>query len=153
MALDERRCRRRQAARELDPPAPTNDDEAVTEDDREEEPDDREEEPDDRNEEPDDREEEAWYLASLEHERHMFAWCLMRIGGRTPEAAAAEAAAFYVYEPASKEYRALVFHDLAWDWAMLTIHGDGYWQRDRALETPTAEYEAEASAFCAGRER
>ena len=125
----------------------------MTEDDREDEADDRDEEADERDEEADEREEEAWYLAILEHERHMFAWCLTRIGGRSPEAAAAEAAAFYEYEPASEEYRALVFHDLAWHWAMLTIHGDGYWWRDRALETPTAEYEAEASAFGAGRER
>lgn len=92
-------------------------------------------------------EDEASYLDGLEHERHMYAWCSMRHGGRSPEAAAREAAAFYAYEPASNETHDLVFHDPAWDWAMLHLHGNCYWLSERTLETPTAEYWAESEAY------
>lgn len=97
-------------------------------------------------------EDEADYLESLEHERHMYAWCLTRYSGLSPEAAAREAMSFYEYQPASYEYRGLVFHDVAWHWAMLRIRGDCYWLSDRGLETPSVEYQAESEAYCARRQ-
>ncbi len=69
-------------------------------------------------------EDETEYLGYLEHARHMFAWCLTRYSGLSPDVAAREATSFYDYQPASDPCRGLVFHDQAWHWAMLRIRGD-----------------------------
>ncbi len=90
---------------------------------------------------------EPGYARALAHERHMFAWILRTYGGLAAPEAEAEALRAYPYEPASDPCRGFVFHDEAWHWAMLTIHGAMYWHRDRALETPTADYRAEAERF------
>jgi hypothetical protein len=85
----------------------------------------------------------------LEHERHLFAWCLSSLGGKSPSEAQAAAEAFYAYEPATEPYRGLVFHDEAWHWAMLQIVGPQYWFTQPELEKPSAAYRHEAEAFAA----
>jgi hypothetical protein len=87
---------------------------------------------------------ELAYVASLEHERHMYAWCHVRYGGVAPDIAAALASNFYIYEPPDNDNRRLVFHDQAWHWAMLGILGDGYWRGHPERETASDEYRAEA---------
>lgn len=89
------------------------------------------------------------YLAYLEHERHLFAWCLVEHGGRTQEAAAREALEAYPYEPPEYAYRGFVFHDLAWHWAMLTIFRDDYWRTHPELAHATEAYHAESRRFSA----
>jgi hypothetical protein len=90
---------------------------------------------------------EAEYGRYLAHERHMFAWCLERLGGAAW--AEAEAAALHMYpsEPPDEVCRGFVFHDAAWHWAMLRIHGDRYWSKDRGLEVPTDDYRLESERF------
>lgn len=88
--------------------------------------------------------EEGAYVASLDHERHMYAWCLARYGGFAPDVAVALAGKAYPHQPPDDAYRDLVFHDAAWHWAMLHILGEGYWRGHPERETPSAEYRAEA---------
>ncbi|MBB4897504.1 hypothetical protein [Streptomyces griseomycini] len=85
---------------------------------------------------------EAEYLEYLESERRAFAWVMRRYGGLTPAKAWEEALECYPYEPAGHPCRGLVFHDEAWHWAMLTIHGDWYVVEHPELVGPPAEYEA-----------
>jgi hypothetical protein len=93
---------------------------------------------------------EEEYLASLEHERHMFAWCLVQHGSFTPEAAAQKALDFYQYEPPEEEHRGLVFHDEAWHWAMLGI-SPRYWRTHPELAHASDAYRAESRRFNAAR--
>ncbi len=67
---------------------------------------------------------EEGYVAYLEHERHMYAWCLIAYGHSAPSDAYEMALSFYQYEPANAPYRGLVFHNEAWHWAMLRIFGE-----------------------------
>ena len=83
---------------------------------------------------------EEEYLEYLNAERRSFAWCLEKYGDRSPEAAKSEAEDFYAYEASDAPFRGLVFHDLAWHWAMLRIYGDGYWRKHPDLEHPSEEY-------------
>ncbi|GGP90888.1 hypothetical protein GCM10010266_11920 [Streptomyces griseomycini] len=85
---------------------------------------------------------EAEYLEYLESEQRAFAWVMRRYGGLTPAKAWEEALECYPYEPAGHPCRGLVFHDEAWHWAMLTIHGDWYVVEHPELVGPPAEYEA-----------
>jgi hypothetical protein len=94
---------------------------------------------------------ETEYLEYLEHERHMFAWGLARYSLLSPDVAAQEATSFYAYEPSSDPYRGLVFHDQAWHWVMLRVHGEFYWKSNRELGMPSAEYQMESEAFQARR--
>ncbi|NBE56038.1 hypothetical protein, partial [Streptomyces boluensis] len=82
----------------------------------------------------------AEYVDTLRVERLGYAWVMRHHGGRTPERAWAEALEHYPYEPPGTPCRGLVFHDEAWHWAMLTLHGHGYWQERPALREPSAEY-------------
>lgn len=66
------------------------------------------------------------YSQYLEAERHLFAWCLMRIGGFSASDANAEALIRYPWESPEDEYRELVFHRTAWTWAIIRIFGDEY---------------------------
>jgi len=66
---------------------------------------------------------EAYYAGYLEIERRLFAWCLVRLGSFTPEDAADEALAQYPNEPTDAPHRDIVFHELAWEWAMRRLHG------------------------------
>ena len=85
---------------------------------------------------------ETEYLSHLRVERHMFAWALERYGDLPSSAAASAAETFYAYEPPSR-YRGLLFHDDAWHWAMLHLHGDNYWMSNPGLETPPVQFEDE----------
>jgi hypothetical protein len=84
---------------------------------------------------------ESEYVAALEGERHLFAWCLERYGGISNDAAAKQALVRYPYEAADQPFRELVFHDTSWHFAMVHLNGDGYWRAHRELEQPSREYE------------
>jgi hypothetical protein len=88
---------------------------------------------------------EADYLRRLTHARRMFAWCLTTYGAVAAPEAEREAEQYYPYEGSDRMYRLHVFHDAPWHYAMQRLHGDMYWVRDRALESPTAEYAEEAA--------
>ncbi|MFF9480066.1 hypothetical protein [Streptomyces sp. NPDC014733] len=83
---------------------------------------------------------EAEYHACLAGERQLYAWVLHRYGDRTPEEAQTAALGRYPYEPAGAPLRGLIFHDEAWHWAMLTLHGECYWIRHPELAGPPPEY-------------
>jgi hypothetical protein len=63
------------------------------------------------------------YEQYLEMERHLFAWCLIRLGGFSAESAAAESMSRYPYEPANALYRGMIFHRDPWTWAMWRLFG------------------------------
>lgn len=92
-------------------------------------------------------EDEEYYLDYLEHERHMFAWCLERYKGMPSEMAKQQAESFYPYEPSAKAFRGLIFHDEAWHWAMLKIVGDFYWKLRPDLKQASADYRTESKNF------
>lgn len=79
------------------------------------------------------------YLEYLKHERHMFAWVLRSYGSYSPADADDAAVARYPYEEPN-DLRGLIFHDEAWHWAMLRIHGEAYWLANPQLEFPSQEY-------------
>lgn len=87
-----------------------------------------------------DREEE--YLDLLQGERRRYAWVMRRYAGLTLTESWAAALDCYPYEPAGRPYRGLVFHDEAWHWAMLTLHGSFYTREHPELADPPAEYTA-----------
>jgi hypothetical protein len=90
---------------------------------------------------------EVGYVRQLEHERHMFAWCLEEYGGVGAAEATSQAQHFYEYESASGRCRGLHFHDEAWHWAMLKVFGEAYWSRRPDLETASAAYRFESARF------
>jgi hypothetical protein len=98
---------------------------------------------------PWDEKEYGWYL---DHERHMFAWCLVVYGGVSEMLARSQATEFYPFESATKPYRGLVFHDEAWHWAMLEVFGKHYWQARPELEHASADYRAESERYKQSRE-
>ncbi|MFE6861583.1 hypothetical protein [Nocardia sp. NPDC057668] len=81
------------------------------------------------------------YLQLLTSERRSYAWVMERYGGLTSAEAKARAVAFYYYEAPDEECRGLVFHDQAWHWAMVHLHGY-YWLNHPEWERPPAEYDA-----------
>lgn len=85
---------------------------------------------------------EAEYLDCLRSERRGYAWVMRRHGGLTAAQAAEAALERYPYEPEGAPERGLVFHDEAWHWAMLAIHGDRYVVEHPELVQPSPEYEA-----------
>ena len=87
---------------------------------------------------------EAEYVAYLEAERHLFAWCLERYGGVSKEEAVKQALVRYPYQPAGTRLRGLIFHDQAWYWAMLHIKGQFYWMVNPELGRPSDEYDEES---------
>lgn len=90
---------------------------------------------------------EQKYLAHLQHERHMYAWCLHTYGDLPQEDAIRLAEAFYEYESPSANLRGLVFHDEAWHWAMMEIVGDFYWKSRPDLASISKEYEEESERY------
>lgn len=70
----------------------------------------------------------AWdereYLRYLEAERADYAWTMQHYGGLSADEARQAAVEFYDYEPPDKPYRGLVFHEVAWHWAMQRIMAD-----------------------------
>jgi hypothetical protein len=85
---------------------------------------------------------EAEYVACLVSERRRYAWVMRRYGGLALAESWAAALASYPYEPAGEPYRGLVFHDEAWHWAMLALHGHRYVVERPELEDPPAAYRA-----------
>ncbi|MBM7861216.1 hypothetical protein [Lentzea nigeriaca] len=82
---------------------------------------------------------ESEYLAYLESERTDFAWAMQHYGGLSADDARQAAVEFYEYEPPDAPYRGLVFHDLAWDWAMERIMARcdyPYWHTHPVPEPP-----------------
>jgi hypothetical protein len=90
---------------------------------------------------------EEGYPQYLEAERHLFAWCLMRIGGFSEEAARYEALERYPYQPPEALYRGIIFHDEAWDWAMIRLFGHSYRAWPAIDPAIRAEYEREAEQW------
>ncbi|WP_459185575.1 hypothetical protein [Streptomyces sp.] len=86
--------------------------------------------------------EEAEYLDYLQSEWHGYAWVMQHHGGLSPQEAREAALARYPYEPADAPYRGLIFHDEAWHWAMLAIHGDRYTAEHPELVDPSPDYRA-----------
>ncbi|MEY9875011.1 hypothetical protein ABH931_004512 [Streptacidiphilus sp. MAP12-33] len=85
---------------------------------------------------------EAEYDGYLQAERRRYAWVMRHYGGLDPEEAQAAAVEWYAYEPAEATFRGLVFHDEAWHWAMLAIHGQDYVVEQPELVQPPAQYDA-----------
>ncbi|QKW07560.1 hypothetical protein HUT18_15420 [Streptomyces sp. NA04227] len=85
---------------------------------------------------------EAEYVEYLAGERRRYAWVMREYGGMGPEAAEAAALEEYPYESADAPFRGLVFHDEAWHWAMLRIHGHAYWVERPELTDQSAAYQA-----------
>lgn len=82
------------------------------------------------------------YRACLDAERRAFTWVMERYGDMPPPQATAAAIERYPYEPPESPNRGLVFHDEAWHWAMLRIHGDRYVVERPDLVDPPAAYRA-----------
>ena len=96
----------------------------------------------------------AWdekeYAEYLDHERHMFAWCLEVYGSVSQGDAQSRAEEFYKYEPPTHEpYRGSIFHDEAFHYAMMKIFGDMYWKKRQAseMESALARYRAESKRY------
>lgn len=97
-------------------------------------------------------EDEDEYLEYLRCERLLYAWCLERHGDYDPAVASDAALERYPFEPASNPNRGAIFHNEAWHWAMLAIHGGYYWHTHRELGVPSAEYRAEANRLSGDKE-
>lgn len=85
---------------------------------------------------------EAEYLDCVQSERRGYAWVMQHHGGLAPKEARKAALERYPYEPPGAPYRGLIFHDEAWHWAMLAIHGDRYVAEHPELADPSPEYRA-----------
>lgn len=90
---------------------------------------------------------EAEYRATLEWQRHLFAWCLVQLGGYSAEVAERKTMECYPYEAPDDPARGIMFHDMAWHYAMLLIHGSFYWRSRPDLAFPSAEYNRESHNF------
>lgn len=69
----------------------------------------------------------------------MFAWVPRAYGSYPPSDADDAAIAHYPDEPPS-DLHGLIFHDEAWHWTMLRIHGEAYCLANPQLESPPQEY-------------
>ena len=93
---------------------------------------------------------EAWwpdegeYHRYLDDERRLFALALSGYGGMAAEQAEREALERYPYEPPDTPYRGIIFHDLAWHWAMIRLHGHGYWVSRPELQHMPEAYRLES---------
>ena len=87
---------------------------------------------------------DAWsdeesYCRYLVIERHFFALALRDYGGLSFEQSQHVALQRYPYEAVNEPERGLIFHDLAWHWAMLHLYGERYWDsRPELLNEPEA---------------
>lgn len=90
---------------------------------------------------------EQEYCLYLAAERYLFAFVLGEHGGFSVAEAEREALLRYPYEPPEAEYRGLIFHDEAWHWAMLRLHGEGYWRERPELSEPSPAYRREAAGL------
>lgn len=93
---------------------------------------------------------EAWwpdeeeYQRYLECERRLFALALTHHGGMTPEQAKREALERYPYEPPDTSYRGMIFHEIAWHWAMIRLHGHEYSRSHPELRNAPESFRREA---------
>ncbi|MBO8185059.1 hypothetical protein [Streptomyces spirodelae] len=85
---------------------------------------------------------EAEYRECLHSERRAYAWVMRHHGGLSPAAAWEAALECYPFEPDGDPYRGLVFHDEAWHWAMLALHGERYPVEHPELLDPPPAYRA-----------
>ncbi|MFI7349351.1 hypothetical protein ACIBSR_24265 [Streptomyces sp. NPDC049936] len=85
---------------------------------------------------------EAEYLGYLQAERRGYAWVMQHHGGLTSAESEEAALEQYPYEPEDAPYRGLVFHDEAWHWAMVAIHGYRYAMEHPELAHPSPDYQA-----------
>ncbi|GIF04739.1 hypothetical protein [Actinoplanes siamensis] len=85
---------------------------------------------------------EEEYVECLREERRRFAWVMQHYGNLDAVQAEMAAEKRYPFEASAAPYRGLIFHDEAWHWAMLAIHGDAYWVSHPHLAEPPAEYES-----------
>ncbi|WP_328792458.1 MULTISPECIES: hypothetical protein [unclassified Streptomyces] len=85
---------------------------------------------------------EEEYLDCLRSERRGYAWVMRHHGGLTHEDAWEAALTCYPHEPDGDPLRGLVFHDEAWHWAMLAVHGAGYVVERPDLVHPSPAYRA-----------
>lgn len=85
---------------------------------------------------------EEEYVRYLHAERRCFAWVMEQHGGLAPAEAEAAALAHYPYEANESQFRGLIFHDEAWHWAMVEIHGQTYTIDHPEMATPSPEYRA-----------
>ncbi|MEW8027632.1 MAG: hypothetical protein AB2806_07815 [Candidatus Thiodiazotropha sp.] len=90
---------------------------------------------------------EEEYVVLLKEQRHMYEWCLKKIGGLSDSEANYEAESIYRYKSQSEEHRYLVLHEDAWHWAMLKINGEQYWLTNPELQTESAEYNQEYERY------
>jgi hypothetical protein len=77
----------------------------------------------------------------------MYAWCLVIHASMDPGGADREALERYPFQAESDPYRGLIFHDEAWHWAMLRLHGEQYWVKSPHLQTASAAYREESERF------
>jgi hypothetical protein len=87
------------------------------------------------------------YVEYLNCERHMFAWCLVNIGGLRQAEADQAALERYPYCPPSDRYRWLVFHSESWHWAMIYVAGEEYWTTHPELVSESEEYNEECRRY------
>ncbi len=87
------------------------------------------------------------YVRYLVHERHMFAWCLITHGGVAPVAALTQAEVRYPFEAATEPFRGIIFHDVAWHWAMLALFGQRYWHSHPEFQFQSDGYRAESYKY------
>jgi hypothetical protein len=103
------------------------------------------------NSQPGDNWGEDEYLSYLDAERRLFAWCLVRFGRYSQVDAAKRANARYPYESSQEPYRWVMFHNLAWDWAMLELYGSGYWRSSPELAQPSDQYREKSDRLHSAR--
>ncbi len=87
---------------------------------------------------------EEEYRRYLDCERHLFALVLTNCGGMAPEQAEREALERYPYEPPETPYPGIIFHDIAWQWAMIRLHGHMYWLARPELQHMPEAFRREA---------
>jgi hypothetical protein len=83
---------------------------------------------------------EAEYARYLDNERRQYALALREYGRAALEQAEREALEPYPYEPHGTPYRGLVFHGLAWHWAILRLHRHMYWVARAELQQMPEAY-------------
>ncbi len=85
----------------------------------------------------------SYYSEQIRIEKHMYKWCLIKYGSLNHELADKQANDFYNFESEDNEYKYIVFHEEAWHWAMIKIHGENYWIVDPSLKSIPSEYKDE----------
>ncbi|HSH96323.1 MAG TPA: hypothetical protein VK968_19405 [Roseimicrobium sp.] len=86
---------------------------------------------------------DAEYVAILTQERHMYAWTLVTFGAFRTEDAESHALQHYPYDPVGQN-NPFLFHERAWHYAMIELHGSTFWTtKPEILHAPAAYFEEE----------